>query len=129
VDAEPRGQYVGEIGQAGGLMRYLALHFQKSEQAPPIGWRGHRFRTTRGYLAQPMVDAREQARASLRLKREIRRAELEDGLTGELALALAQRRFDDGQAEQWSLVRVSPIPASFGPDGLPSAWETVVVPV
>ena len=56
-------------------MRYLALHFQKESQAPPPGWKGHRFQTSRGYLWTSTPEARELAREQLRRKREIWRAE------------------------------------------------------
>jgi hypothetical protein len=74
-------QYVAPVQEMGGLMRYLALHFLKERQAPPIGWRGHRFTTTRGYLWLPTPEARKVARDSLVNKREVWRA-LRDGLQG-----------------------------------------------
>jgi hypothetical protein len=129
VDAEPGGQYVGAIREDfGGLMRYLALHFQKESQQPPTGWRGHRFRTTRGYLAQPMEAAREQARAALRLRRELWRAAAE-GFEGEEALEVARDRVIDAAALSWELVRLQPIPASFDGAGRPATWGEVVMPV
>lgn len=128
VDAEPRAQYADTVGNAGGLMRYLALHFQKESQAPPIGWRGHRFRTTRGYLAQPMAQAREQARASLRLKRELWKAH-NAGLEGQAAEDAAQRALYELDELAWTLVRLVDVPTDFGSKGDPAAWETMVVPV
>jgi hypothetical protein len=98
-DAVPEAQYVGEIAEAGGLMRYLALHFQKESQAPPKGWRGHRFRASNGYLVRPASVLREEAKRSLRVKRLIHRGV--DAETVELELAV--------QAETvWSLVHVNP---------------------
>jgi hypothetical protein len=128
VDAAPRGQYVGAIAETGGLMRYLALHFQKESQQPPVGWRGHRFRTSRGYLAQPMAAAREEARTQLRFRRELWRAE-QQGLEGEDALVAAQRAAYEAAELGWSLVRLQPLPIDFDADGLPSAWTQTVVPV
>lgn len=124
VDAEPDAQYVGEIAEAGGLMRYLALHFQKADQAPPKGWRGHRFRTTRGYLAQPMAAAREEARSALRLGRAVwRLRELE--LDAETELEAAHALVAEQENLGWELVRLQELPTRFSDDGLPSAWETV----
>ncbi len=77
--AVSEAQYVAPVQEMGGLMRYLALHFLKEAQAPPTGWRGHRFRTTRGYLWEPTPQARKLARASLQGKRDLWRA-LEQGL-------------------------------------------------
>lgn len=71
VDAEESRQHVGPIADAGGLMRYLALHFQKESQAPPKGWRGHRFVSSRRYFPNGVPAARERARESLRLGRAV----------------------------------------------------------
>jgi len=77
--AVPAAQYVAPVQEMGGLMRYLALHFLKEAQAPPLAWKGHRFRTTRGYLWLPTPQARKVARAALQEKRDLWRA-LKDGL-------------------------------------------------
>jgi hypothetical protein len=71
VDAEPSRQHVAPVADAGGLMRYLALHFQKESQSPPKGWRGHRFVSSRGYFPDGAVAARERAKRSLRLGRAV----------------------------------------------------------
>jgi hypothetical protein len=81
VDALPRGQWVGRVvedyGGMRGLTRYVGLHFQKESQAPPKGWRGQRFRASRGYFVRPRMMLRQEARASLRAKRDLwRGAEL-----------------------------------------------------
>lgn len=128
VDAAPRGQHVQAISETGGLMRYLALHFQKESQQPPQGWRGHRFRTSRGYLAERLPEARERARQALRLRRELWKAE-KAGMTGEAALEAAQRALYEANEMAWSLVRLTEIPSAFGDDGLPSAWSRLVVPI
>jgi hypothetical protein len=128
VDAEPQGQHVQPIAEVGGLMRYLALHFQKESQQPPTGWRGHRFRTTRGYLAVPLEHARSQARDALRMRRELWKAH-RDGYEGQDALDVAQAAFDTAACLDWSLVRLQQLPTDFGPDGLPSAWTTVPMEV
>jgi hypothetical protein len=128
VDALPKGQHVQSVTETGGLMRYLALHFQKESQQPPKGWRGHRFRTTRGYLAQSLEQARLEARQSLRLRREVWKAE-QAGYRGQDALDVAQAALDVANALDWSLVRLQQLPTEFGDDGLPSAWTTVPVAV
>jgi hypothetical protein len=98
VDAEPVGQWSGAIEDAEHTVRYLSkmlAHGLKAEQAPPIGWRGHRTSQTRGYLVRPASVMRLEARRALRLKRLIY-AGL-DATTAELELQLRD-------SEDWSLV-------------------------
>lgn len=69
VDALPVGQWSGEIADAGGLAKYLAKtlgHGLKAEQAPPLGWKGHRTSQTRRYLVRSAAVMRQEARASLK---------------------------------------------------------------
>lgn len=76
VDAEPVGQWSGVVADGVGVVRYIAkmlAHGLKAEQAPPLGWRGHRTSQTGGYLVRPASVMREEARAALRRKRELRR--------------------------------------------------------
>src|SRR5947209_1565546 len=78
VDAEPVGQWSGVVADAGGVVRYLSkmlAHGLKAEQAPPIGWKGHRPSQTAGYLVRPAAVMRRQAREALRLKRELWKAQ------------------------------------------------------
>lgn len=105
--ASLQAQHVGSIDNAGGLMRYLALHFQKESQAPPIGWKGHRFQTSRGYLWEPTPKARELARHSLRLKREIWRAE-DRGETPHDAQLSAHEAMQLSAATTWRMAYVNP---------------------
>lgn len=98
-DAEPWAQYVGTVEDAGGLMRYLALHFQKESQSPPKGWRGHRFRTSSGYLVRPASALRTEAKRSLRLKRLMWK-----GLSAPEAEGTLELR----EREEWSLQYVNP---------------------
>jgi hypothetical protein len=95
VDALPVGQWVGEVADAEGVVKYLSkmlAHGLKAEQAPPIGWRGHRTSQTRGYLVRPASVMREEAKRALRIKRLIWRgldaaaAELEVELSPEWSL-------------------------------------------
>lgn len=102
-DAEPWAQFVGEVEEVGGLMRYLALHFQKESQAPPPGWRGHRFLKSRGYLATSTPIARERAKDSLAFKRELWRA-IRGGLRGERAERAAQAARALAAETSWALV-------------------------
>lgn len=128
VDAEPEGQFAGEVREAGGLMRYLALHFFKQEQQPPVGWRGHRFRVTEGYLAERMKVARAEAREVLQQKRDIRRAEMQ-GHEGLAALEVAELAALERAALTWELVRLTEIPATYDETGFPATWQTITSPV
>lgn len=77
VDAAPVGQWCEEIDNGPGALLYISkmlAHGLKAEQAPPVGWRGHRTSQTRGYLVRPASVMREEARASLRAKRRLWRA-------------------------------------------------------
>lgn len=71
VDAAPHAQFVGEVSDGAGLVRYIALHFLKPGQAPPRGWRGHRYSSSRDYLVRPASVMRQEARTALRVKRLI----------------------------------------------------------
>jgi hypothetical protein len=115
VDAKPAGQYVGTIAEAGGLMRYLSLHFQKESQAPPKGWRGHRFICSRGYFSESIAAVRERAREQLRFRREVHalQRQLERDLPGILFMAdevdqWAMQAHERKRALSWDLVRVRP---------------------
>jgi hypothetical protein len=98
VDALPIAQYCAAIADGVGVVRYInekMAHGLKSEQAPPLGWRGHRTSQTRGYLVRPASVMREEARRSLRISREVWRGH-------ELAEAIAIVDAADG--ESWELV-------------------------
>jgi hypothetical protein len=125
VDAEPQAQHVGEIAAAGGLMRYLALHFQKSSQAPPVGWTGHRFRCSEGYLWDDTQEARYAARWSLRFKRELHRAKLA-GIHGQEADVVARAAMAVRDATRWELVHLAQLPATWTEDGFPATFEEAV---
>jgi hypothetical protein len=101
VDAKPGAQYVASVGNAGGVMRYLALHFLKESQAPPQGWRGQRVSFSvsrrsrsgvllrRGYFSRDVWQVRQDAQSALRLKREVWKAE-RAGYNGAEALHVAE---------------------------------------
>ena len=68
-------------------MRYVSkmlAHGLKAEQAPPVGWRGHRTSQTRGYLVRPASVMRDEAR---------RRSAL-SGVSGEQTSKLARHGGD-----------------------------------
>jgi len=102
VDALPVGQWVGEIADGVGVVRYISkmlAHGLKAEQAPPIGWKGHRTSQTRGYLVRPASVMREEARRSIRVKREIWR-----GLPAEVA----ELEVAAAESVEWSTVHMTP---------------------
>ena len=128
VGGDRQAQHVGLVEEFGGLMRYIALHFQKAEQAPPEGWRGHRFLKSRGYLWTGTEEARQLARQALQLKREIWKLE-QLGMDGATALEVAQARIDAASELAWELVRLQPLPTAYGADDVPTEWATVVMSV
>lgn len=96
--------YVGAIDDSGGLLRYLALHFQKESQKPPEWWKGQRLTISKGYLWTGTAAAREAARESLRRKRELWRAERR-GFVGESVLEEAERILELNASATWELVK------------------------
>jgi hypothetical protein len=110
VDAEPVGQAVRRVNYAEGLVRYLQKtlsHGLKQEQAPPIGWRGHRTSQTRGYLVRPASAMRQEAKAALRHKRELRR-QLLAGLEGHDAELATHEALAAAAAATWRVVEIKP---------------------
>lgn len=102
VDALPAGQWSDAIDDGVGAVRYLSkmlAHGLKAEQAPPIGWRGHRTSQTRGYLVRPASVMRLEARRSLKVKRRIWAGA--DATTAELEVAAAEH-------DEWGLIRRRP---------------------
>jgi hypothetical protein len=117
VDARPSGQHVGEISEAGGLMRYIALHFQKESQSPPRGFHGHRFRTSEGYYTRgTAAEVREDAKDALWLKRQLHRIERTTGLTGDDAEDQLERELAAEGLPDWQLYSDKP-PLSVPVDG------------
>jgi len=109
VDAEPVGQWVGVVEDGVGVVRYISkmlAHGLKAEQAPPLGWRGHRTSQTRGYLVRPASVMRAEAREALRLKRAVWRAEGQ-GLAGADALQWAEWSIERDDRKRWELVALS----------------------
>jgi hypothetical protein len=111
-DAEPWAQHVGLVSDGPGLLRYIALHFQKTSQSPPAGWRGHRFLKSRGYLATSTPEAREAARRSLRFKRELWKAEARGVPAGYAAEAVAERAIERAEATSWRRIELAPTQAA-----------------
>lgn len=105
VDALPVGQWCGVVEDAGGVVRYLSkmlAHGLKAEQAPPLGWRGHRTSQTAGYLVAPASVMRRRAREALRLKRELWKA-IEAGRDPHDAELQAQEALRLAAASVWVL--------------------------
>lgn len=103
VDAEPEYQYVEALRDGAAAAHYVALHFQKEGQAPPQGWRGQRFNASRGYFgALTRAEARQRARASLQLDRELYKA-YRDGLQGDAAQLRADEAIAEAAATTWDL--------------------------
>jgi hypothetical protein len=113
VDAEPAGQFVGAVSELGGLMRYIALHFQKASQRPPDGWRGHRFMTSRGYFGVTSAVMRDRARSALLRRRELWKARQRLGdVDAELLELEAAAGVARAEALSWELWAVSWSPAA-----------------
>lgn len=115
VDADPERQHAGRVYEAGGLGRYLALHFQKESQAPPKGWKGHRFTSSRGYFPDGVRVAREKAREAVAVERAVYRANAlaeavwqDQGvvLLGEELEDLVQERLELNRSARWEVVQV-----------------------
>jgi hypothetical protein len=131
VDAKPGGQFVGQVAEVGGLMRYLALHFQKQSQAPPLGWRGHRFMHSRGYFPAGIEDVRSRAREQLRRRREYWKLERLVDEWGEPLLLpyeieeMAEANHAANAALSWELVQVEPLAAAPRADVVRQDWAAL----
>lgn len=101
-DALPQAQHVQRVHAIEGLAKYLMLHFQKYSQAPPPGFRGHRFTHTRGYFEAGTAATRESAKRSLAVKRALWRAR-QRGLDAEAAEAAAAAEMARNDAATWRL--------------------------
>jgi hypothetical protein len=120
-----------ELKTPAGAIAYMVGHHHKSEQAPPAGWSGKRFRPSRNYFDEPVRSLRERVRHDRAVQKRTQ------WLLGELA----ERGVDPDQLddEMWAqqskpgpaprLVQVQSVPSSFGVDGLPAAWTVEVVGV
>lgn len=51
-----------ELRTARGATAYIVGHHHKGEQAPPRGWKGRRFRSSRGYFSRPVPELREEVK-------------------------------------------------------------------
>lgn len=118
VDAEqPYAVVVKAISDAEGLSRYLQKHLShglKREQAPPLGWRGHRTSQTRGYLVRPASVMRQEARQALALKRELWKA-IAQGHQGHDAELVAQVASAEKSAHEWRLYALNLKRGKLGP--------------
>lgn len=112
------GQWGGVVQDGVGVVRYVSkmlAHGLKAEQAPPMGWRGHRTSQTRGYLVRPASVMREEARESLREKRRLWKllaghpeGESIPAALLEIELELARERASDASWRLVDLVGVGP---------------------
>lgn len=113
VDALPVGQHIEEMTSARAVTRYLQkelVHGLKREQAPPIGWRGHRTSQTRGYLVRPASQMREEARASLRYKRKLRKvAAAAPDLDAGTVIDIVDELLVMDAEKEWRVVQVPPV--------------------
>jgi hypothetical protein len=112
VDALPVGQHVEVVREGAVVFRYLAKmlgHGLKQEQAPPLGWRGHRTSQTRGYLVRPASVMRLEARASRTLRREVwkatRQLSYDELVSALLALPEAERTIEAAAARSEAVER------------------------
>lgn len=78
VDATMAGQWAESIDNGEAAVLYISktlAHGLKAEQAPPIGWKGHRTSQTRGYFVRPASVMRREAKAARRLRRRLWKSE------------------------------------------------------
>lgn len=109
VDAEPAGQYVGEIDRGvPGLVRYLALHFNKVDQRPPRGFRGKRFNPSLGYWegGYKASEVREEARGRILERTLLQIAQREHGLSDREAYEWVSAALGARADYAWSVVSV-----------------------
>lgn len=107
VDAEMVGQWAGEIGNGVAVAKYITgtlAHGLKAEQAPPVGWKGHRTSQTGGYLVRPAAVLRQEARRALHARDALRRA-IEGGLSAHDAELAAHDELERADATTWRLFR------------------------
>ncbi len=116
VDALPVAQWADVVNDGYGATRYISkmlAHGLKAEQAPPLGWRGHRTSQTRGYLVRPASVMRQEARRSLREKRALWRLRearpTVDAWTLEELVGLEVAATEE---QTWSLARVEEVPSA-----------------
>jgi len=106
VDALPVGQWAGAVNDAGGVARYLAktlAHGLKSEQAPPLGWRGHRTSQTRNYFRCGARVARARAVESRVRQRAVYACRAAGGSAHDAELA-AHEALRQRASSVWALV-------------------------
>lgn len=135
VDAEHQAQYLGELASHDGAIAYLnqqLVHGLKQEQAPPLGWRGHRTSQTRGYLVRPASVMREEARDSLRRKRTLHKL-VEVGHPADLIELLMADAEAEHEAAEWRLRALTPeqlAPGTRAPrgEGIPQLATVRAVP-
>lgn len=114
VDAEPDAQYVEEVRDATAAPRYVALHFEKPEQAPPPGWSGQRLNFSRRFFDGRTVTEMRALAHETQAVRRLRWALLDSdaGWVFRMRPELLQQAVDDRMAQRartlWRLAAVHP---------------------
>jgi hypothetical protein len=101
VDALMTGQWSDSIDTGEAAVLYITkqlAHGLKLEQAPPIGWKGHRTSQTRGYFVRPASVMRQEAKAARRLKRRLWKSERLAWDRAEVEVERAGHEADSSQA-------------------------------
>ena len=115
VDAEKRpfaemhlgSQWAGVVEDGVGALLYISkmlAHGLKAEQAPPIGWKGHRTSHSRGYLVRPTSQMRQEARASLRRRDKLRQvaADMPKGYSAQEIAEITEQLLEEDAQRWWT---------------------------
>jgi hypothetical protein len=114
VDAEPDAQYVEEVRDGQAAPRYIALHFEKPDQAPPPGWTGQRLNFSRGFFDGRTVTEMRALAHEAQAVRRLRWALLdsESGWAFRMDPTLLQAAIEGVVRERastvWELIAVDP---------------------
>jgi hypothetical protein len=103
-DMQRGGQWLEPVNSGVGALLYISkilAHGLKAEQAPPIGWRGHRTSQTRGYLVRPASVMREEARESLRVRSTLARVQRDCPEWDAVEVHAAAEQLLLEEAEKW----------------------------
>ena len=103
ADALPEHQYCAPIQTPAAAIKYLASHFTKASQRAPAGFTGHRSLSSRGYFAQGVKVARQQAKESLAARR-IRHRAIDAGLQAHDVELVVHQEMVRAAATRWVLV-------------------------
>lgn len=102
--ALPAAQFIAVVKDLGGLMGYVALHFQKESQAPPAGFRGQRFNCSRGYFTgHTRAGMRELARDAIAERRLLNKARKASGLDGDALEEYVDQLYAEQGLPAWGI--------------------------